>query len=76
MGKTVTDSFVQSYSDTVDYSNYVSIRSNISCRFVVVEDDGLLRVRHAQDDAPIDFAGLPHALEDVSELLVKSDLFD
>ncbi|MBB5986659.1 hypothetical protein [Sphingobium lignivorans] len=76
VGGIIERSFIQSCADVVCYSEYASIRSNTSCRFVIIEDDGLLRVCHAQDDAMIDFADMPHTSEDISEMLVKSDLFD
>jgi hypothetical protein len=76
VGKALTRSLIESYSDIVSYSDYVSVRSNTSCRFVIVEDDGLLRICHAHLDPIINFTGLQHTAEDVSELLIKTDLFD
>lgn len=69
-------SFSQSYAKAINYSDYLSIRSNITCRFVVFEDDGLLRICHRLEDDILDFGRLVREVKDISEILIKSDLFD
>lgn len=54
----------------------VTIRSNRSCRFVVAEFDGLVRICLSNDDPDPDFSGLDAELTEVSRLLTDTDLFD
>jgi len=73
----VEQSFQQSYSiHKIDYSKWASIRSSESCRFVVFEDDGLLRICYSSNDNIIDFEKLSPRITDVSHLLAETDLFD
>jgi hypothetical protein len=60
----------------IDYSHAVVIKSNRTCRLVVPEDDGLLRVRLPHDDEIPDFSPLVSSVDDVSRLLIETDFFD
>ncbi|HEX8225547.1 MAG TPA: hypothetical protein VF605_17165 [Allosphingosinicella sp.] len=54
----------------------VTISSNKTRRFIVTEDDGLIRLCLATDDPIPDFASLGGSMSDVSHLLITTDLFD
>jgi hypothetical protein len=73
----IEQSFQQSYSiEKIDYSKRASIKSSESCRFVVFEDDGLLRICYSSDNDTIKFVKLSPQISDVSNLLIETDLFD
>lgn len=73
----VEESFQQSYiTDKIDYSKSASIRSLESCRFIVFEDDGLMRVCYSTEDDSPTFPKLTPRIDDVSNLLIETDLFD
>jgi len=42
----------------------------------IFEDDGLLRICHAYEDALIEFGRLEHSSNDASDLLIRTDFFD
>ena len=73
----VAESFQQSYLvSRIDYQKYASIKSSASCRFLVFESDGLLRICYSSDDNIIEFKKLSPQITDESPLLIKTDLFD
>lgn len=72
----LTKTMEQSLGRTRYDENYITIRSNKTCRFIVVEDDLLIRICHAHSDELIDFEFLEYIAEDVSNLLIMSDMFD
>jgi len=77
IARIVTQSFEQSYEmGNIDYEKYVSIRSSKSCRFLVFEDDGLLRICFSNVDSVILFSKLSPKFSDESRLLIETDLFD
>jgi hypothetical protein len=70
-------SFIASQKVKVDdYSEIVTVKSNRSCRFIVTEDDGLIRICLAADDPAPDFTNIGAEMSDASHLLVETDLFD
>jgi hypothetical protein len=70
-------SFQESYRlANIDWSKRASIKSLESCRFVVFEDEGLVRICYSNDDDAIRFEKLSPQVADVSNLLVETDLFD
>jgi hypothetical protein len=72
----IMDAFLQSFADDIDYSKWASVRSNTTCRFVVIEEFGLLRMCYASDDRIVTFDNILVDVSDVSDLLVNTDLFD
>lgn len=71
-----SDSFVESFSRSVDLEKQVSFKSTESCRFVDFYDDGLVRVCYSNDDEIIRFDRLSPEVTDISEWLIKTDFFD
>ena len=70
-------SFIASQESKLDnYSDIVTIKSNRTCRFVVTEDDGLIRLCLAADDPAPEFTSLGAEIKDASHLLIGTDLFD
>jgi hypothetical protein len=73
----IAQSFEQSYLlNNIDYDKFISIKSMESCRFVVFENDGLLRICYSNEDSVIEFGKLRPELTDSSCLLTETDLFD
>jgi hypothetical protein len=68
--------FRASFSRTMDPFCTASIRSALTCRFVVFELDGLIRVCHASSDEAIQFESNPYSVADATELLASTDMFD
>jgi hypothetical protein len=70
-------SFRQSFSiNNIEYCKGASIKSSESCRFIVFEDDGLVRICYSSNDDAIKFDKLSPQIADASNLLVETDLFD
>ncbi|MEM8771168.1 MAG: hypothetical protein AAGD92_05905 [Pseudomonadota bacterium] len=72
----ISSTFLESYSNQIDYTNFYSIKSIISCRFVVVDGEGLIRICYSSNDQPIEFKGLRSTAEDISNYLIETDIFD
>jgi len=73
----IARSFEQSYAvKAIDYEKAASIKSLNSCRFLVFEDDGLLRMCYASEDDVLCFSKISPQVSVVSQLLVETDLFD
>lgn len=68
--------FEQSFELVVNYEKRISIKSSITCRFVVFGDDGLIRMCFSHNDSVVRFEDLRPTIEDVSHLLITTDLFD
>ena len=62
--------------NSIRTSDIVTIKSTASCRFIVTEDDGVLRICLASDDPAPDFSSFGAQVRDVSHLLITTDLFD
>ena len=69
-------SFSQSFSKNIDYDTISTIKSCKSCRFVVFEDDGLVRICYSHGDKLLKFNSSYTEKTDVSRLLIDTDLFD
>lgn len=70
-------SFAASQRKTLErFSDIVTVKSNRSCRFIVTETGGLVRICLSNDDPVPDFSRLGVEPEDVSHLLTRTDLFD
>ena len=72
----ISDAFSESFSNSREYGKGSSVRSIISCRFIVVEDDGLVRMCYSNDDEVVDFGPLYPEVTDISSMLIETDLFD
>lgn len=72
----IQNSFSQSFSKNIDYNTIATVKSCKSCRFVVFEDDGLVRICYSQGDEPLKFNSNYTEKADVSRLLIDTDLFD
>lgn len=71
-----SESFYQSYLETLSYGKVWALKAVSSCHFIVFEDDGLLRICCSNDDRPPDFGETNPVISDASELLITTDLFD
>lgn len=69
-------SFSSSFQKELKLDAPHSMRSLISCRFVVFEDDGLVRICQSNDEAIIEFPLHHPEIFDISKMLVETDLFD
>lgn len=76
IGSIVSASFEESFSRTIKHERWKSVRSVESCRFVVVEYDGLVRICYKHEDETINFNFASPAISDESELLITTDFFD
>lgn len=61
---------------TLTYGEIPVIISMTTCRFIVFEDDGVMRVCYKSCDNIIDLSCLNGSCVDISELLILTDLFD
>lgn len=59
-----------------NFSDMATIRSNRTRRFIIVEDDGLVRICLATVDPVPDFSDFGAEVADASSLLIATDLFD
>lgn len=59
-----------------NFSDMATIRSNRTRRFIIVEDDGLVRICLATVDPVPDFSDFGAEVNDASQLLINTDLFD
>lgn len=60
----------------ISYDVCAYIKSKVSCRFISLEDDGVIRVCFKTDDDHIDFSGVEYQVCDVSDWLITTDMFD
>lgn len=71
-----SDAFEKSFGDVTSYGEVFAISSIGSCRFVVFEENGLVRICLSNDDESEIFGELAIEGADFSDLLVATDLFD
>ena len=71
-----SEAFENSFRSTTHYGSVFALKSINSCRFVFFDADGLVRVCLSNDDDVQFFSSLGVQIEDVSDLLVSTDIFD
>lgn len=59
-----------------NFADIITIKSNRSRRFIVTEEDGVIRICLAIDDPVPDFSSVGADTKDASHLLITTDLFD
>jgi hypothetical protein len=71
-----SEAFIKSFAIEAVYGDIFAISSIESCRFVVFEGDGLIRICYSNDDKIDHLNELGVAVEDISSLLLTTDVFD
>jgi hypothetical protein len=74
--KIAAEGFEKSFARNLSYGEVFAISSIGSCRFVVFEEGGLIRMCLSNDDESEVFEEFATKGEDVSDLLVSTDIFD
>ena len=70
------DAFQRSFSSETQYGDEFAISSVGSCRFVVFDDGGLVRICVSNEDRIDFFDEFDVEGEDASELLISTDIFE